>query len=53
MFTRRNFIRSSGAAILGAAVVSKVQAASLPEAVIQDKATTVPPPLPPAPPVPA
>jgi len=47
MFTRRNFIRSSGAAILGAAVVSKVQAASLPEAVIQDKATTVPPPLPP------
>ena len=47
MVTRRDFLRSSGAAALGAAVVSKVQAASLPEAPIQDKPATMPPLAPP------
>ena len=47
MLTRRQFLRSSGAAVVGAALVSKAQAASLPEAPVQTKATTQPPLVPP------
>ncbi len=46
MLTRRNFLRTSGAAVLGAALVSKAQAASLPEAPIQDKPEMQPPLMP-------
>jgi len=47
MLTRRQFIIGSGAAVVGAALVSKAQAASLPEAPIQSKAMTQPPLVPP------
>jgi FtsP/CotA-like multicopper oxidase with cupredoxin domain len=47
MLTRRQFLVGSGAAIVGAAVVSKAQAASLPEAPVQTKAATQPPLVPP------
>ena len=47
MLTRRDFLRNSGAAVLGAALVSKVQAASLPEAPIQSDPATQPPLMPP------
>ena len=44
---RRNFLRGAGAAMLGAAAVSRVQAASLPEAPVQTSAATQPPLAPP------
>ena len=44
---RRNFLRGAGAAVLGAAAVSRVQAASLPEAPVQTSAATQPPLAPP------
>jgi len=47
MLTRRNFLRTGGAAVLGAAFVSKAQAASLPEAPTQDKPEMQPPLAPP------
>jgi len=47
MMTRRQFLIGSGAAVVGASLVSKVQAASLPEAPIQSKAGTQPPLVPP------
>ena len=47
MMTRRQFLIGSGAAVVGAALVSKAQAASLPEAPIQSKAVTQPPLVPP------
>ena len=46
MATRRQFLRSSGAALLGAGLVSRVQAASLPEAPIQASPLTQPPLVP-------
>jgi FtsP/CotA-like multicopper oxidase with cupredoxin domain len=45
--TRRQFLLGSGAAVVGVALVSKAQAASLPEAPVQTKATTQPPLVPP------
>ena len=47
MSTRRQFLRSSGVALLGASVVSRVQAASLPEAPMQASPLTQPPLAPP------
>jgi FtsP/CotA-like multicopper oxidase with cupredoxin domain len=47
MMTRRQFLVGSGAAVVGAALVSKAQAASLPEAPVQNKAMTQPPLVPP------
>ncbi|MFZ5555496.1 MAG: multicopper oxidase family protein [Pseudomonadota bacterium] len=47
MTTRRDFLRSSGAAALWAALVSSVQARSLPEAPIQNSPATQPPLVPP------
>jgi FtsP/CotA-like multicopper oxidase with cupredoxin domain len=47
MMTRRQFLVGSGAAVVGAALVSKAQAASLPEAPVQTKAATQPPLVPP------
>jgi len=47
MTTRRDFLRNSAAGLLGAAVVSKVQAASLPEAPVMEKPDMVPPLAPP------
>jgi FtsP/CotA-like multicopper oxidase with cupredoxin domain len=47
MSTRRHFLRSSGAALLAAGLVSRLQAASLPEAPIQTSPLTQPPLLPP------
>jgi FtsP/CotA-like multicopper oxidase with cupredoxin domain len=47
MMTRRQFLIGSGAAVVGAALVSKAQAASLPEAPVQTKAMTQPPLVPP------
>jgi FtsP/CotA-like multicopper oxidase with cupredoxin domain len=47
MSTRRQFLRDAGAAVLGASVVSKIQAASLPEASTQKTAGTQPPLIPP------
>jgi len=47
MVSRRQFLQGSGAAMLGAAVVSKAGAASLPEAPLQSGAATQPP-LPPS-----
>jgi FtsP/CotA-like multicopper oxidase with cupredoxin domain len=47
MVTRRNFLRGSGAALAGAALVSRVQAASLPEAQVQTSAATQAPLVPP------
>jgi len=46
MSNRRDFFRGAGAAFLGAAVVSRVGAASLPEAVVQSSAATQLPPPP-------
>ena len=47
MMTRRQFLVGSGAAVVGAALVSRAQAASLPEAPVQTKALTQPPLVPP------
>jgi len=47
MPNRRKFLQSSGAALLGAGLVSRVQAASLPEAPVQSGADTQPPLAPP------
>ncbi len=47
MLTRRQFLVGSGAAVVGAALVSKAQAASLPEAPVRTKAATQPPLVPP------
>jgi len=47
MSNRRQFLRAAAAGFFGAAMVSKVQAASLPEAAMQDKANTMPPLAPP------
>ncbi|MBE0605491.1 MAG: copper oxidase [Deltaproteobacteria bacterium] len=47
MMTRRQFLLGSGAAVVGAALVSKAQAASLPEAPVQTKAMTQQPLVPP------
>ena len=47
MITRRQFIGSSGAAILGASLLSKAQAAAVPEAAYAEKATTGAPLSPP------
>ncbi|GAB7547728.1 multicopper oxidase family protein [Cupriavidus sp. 8B] len=46
MVSRRQFLQGTGTAMLGAAVVSKVGAASLPEAPLQAGAATQPPLLP-------
>ncbi|MFN7085236.1 MAG: multicopper oxidase family protein [Burkholderiales bacterium] len=43
MSTRRNFLRAAGGALLGAAAVSKVAHAAVPEAPIQTKPDTQPP----------
>jgi manganese oxidase len=47
MTTRRNFLRTSAAGLFGAALVSRAQAASLPEAPVMDKADMAPPLFPP------
>ena len=47
MMTRRQFLVGSGAAVVSAALVSRVQAASLPEAPTRSKAMTQPPLVPP------
>jgi FtsP/CotA-like multicopper oxidase with cupredoxin domain len=47
MMTRRQFLIGSGTAIVGAALATKAQAASLPEAPIQTKSGTQPPLVPP------
>lgn len=47
MSNRRNFFKTAGAVALGATAVSRVGAASLPEAVVQTSAATQPPPTPP------
>ncbi|MES2355532.1 MAG: copper oxidase [Pseudomonadota bacterium] len=47
MTTRRDFLRGSGIALASTAIVSRVQAASLPEAPLMDKPTTQPPLMPP------
>ena len=47
MTNRRTFFKAAGAVALGATAVSRVGAASLPEAVIQTGAGTLPPPAPP------
>jgi FtsP/CotA-like multicopper oxidase with cupredoxin domain len=47
MTNRRSFFRAAGAVALGATAVSRAGAASLPEAVIQTSAQTLPPPHPP------
>ncbi|TCV02328.1 multicopper oxidase family protein [Roseateles saccharophilus] len=47
MSNRRSFFKTAGASFLGAAAVSRVGAASLPEAVIQTSAQTLVPPPPP------
>jgi FtsP/CotA-like multicopper oxidase with cupredoxin domain len=47
MMTRRQFLIGSGAAVVGAALASKAQAASLPEAPIRNQAMTQPPLVPP------
>jgi FtsP/CotA-like multicopper oxidase with cupredoxin domain len=43
MNTRRTFLRTAGAAVLGAAAVSRAGAASLPEAPVQSSPATQPP----------
>ncbi|MBI2318293.1 MAG: copper oxidase [Betaproteobacteria bacterium] len=43
MTTRREFLRSSGAGLIGAALVSRAQAASLPEAPTRDRPGMAPP----------
>ncbi|MFZ5525570.1 MAG: multicopper oxidase family protein [Pseudomonadota bacterium] len=47
MSQRRDFFKTAGALALSATAVSRVGAASLPEAVVQTSAVTQPPPLPP------
>ena len=47
MTNRRTFFKAAGAVALGATAVSRAGAASLPEAVIQTGARTLPPPAPP------
>ena len=47
MFNRRQFLRDAGVTAMGAALVSKVGAASLPEAQLQAAAATQPPMAPP------
>jgi manganese oxidase len=47
MTQRRTFFKAAGATLLGAASVSRVGAASLPEAATQSSATMQPPPPPP------
>jgi len=47
MVSRRQFIGGTGAAMLGAAMVSRAGAATLPEAPLQSKPTTQPPLAPP------
>ena len=47
MTNRRTFLRTSAASLFGAALVSRVQAASLPEAQTQDKPDMAPPLAPP------
>ena len=47
MVTRRDFLRSSSATLLGAALVSRAGAATLPEAPVMDSAATQRPHLPP------
>ena len=47
MVSRRNFIRTAGATVLGAGIVSKAGAASVPEAPISKSAETMPPLVPP------
>lgn len=47
MMTRRQFLIGSGAAVVGAALATKAQAASLPEAPIRTEAGTQPPLAPP------
>jgi len=47
MMTRRQFLAGSGAAVLGAALVTRAQAASLPEAPIRTQAMTQQPLVPP------
>ena len=47
MTNRRNFLRASGAALLGAAAVSRAAQAAVPEAPSQDKPATQPPLSPP------
>ena len=48
MVTRRKFLGGAGAVALGAAAVSRVQAASIPEAPVQTSAATQPPLAPPS-----
>src|SRR3972149_4230835 len=48
MSTRRNFLRASGAALLGSALVSKAAQTAVPEAPIQTTPDTQPPLAPPA-----
>jgi len=48
MTTRRSFLRSAGAAMVGAAAVSRAAQAAVPEAPSMDKAVTQPPLSPPA-----
>ncbi len=48
MTTRRNFMRASAAGLFGAALVSRTQAATLPEAPIMDKPDMAPPLFPPS-----
>ena len=47
MATRRNFLRASAAGLFGAALVSRAQAAALPEAPVRDKPDMAPPLAPP------
>ena len=47
MTTRRHFMRASAAGLFGAALVSRAQAASLPEAPLMDKSDMAPPLAPP------
>src|ERR1700682_503543 len=47
MLTRRQFLRDAGTTALGASLVSKLQAALLPEAPLQTVAATQPPLVPP------
>ncbi len=46
MTSRRDFLSASGAVLMGAAMVSRAQAASLPEAVTQTNPATMPPLVP-------
>jgi FtsP/CotA-like multicopper oxidase with cupredoxin domain len=46
MTNRRSFLTSAGAAMVGASVVSRAGAASLPEAPVQSSSTTMPPLVP-------